>query len=79
MYGKTINGVLYVSFEEMGGYKPMIKTVAPDAPEGFYASFFWNEETESFVQTWEIVADPEPEPSIEDKAEAYDILMGGAS
>lgn len=69
MYGKIINGVLYVSFEEQEGYKPMVTTEAPTAPDGYKASFYWKEDTESFVQTWEIVLDVDDE---EATAEDYE-------
>lgn len=67
MYGKTINGVLYVSFEEQEGYKPMVTTEAPTAPEGYKAAYYWKEEADRYVQTWELVLDvDDEEATIED-------------
>lgn len=78
MYGKTIDGVLYVVTEPTEGYKPFVYTEAPEAPEGCHAAFYWRETADSFVQTWEIVEDYDEPETVEDKAEAYDILMGEA-
>ena len=75
MYGKTIDGVLYVVTEPTEGYKPFVYTDAPEAPSGYHAAYYWRETADSFVQTWEIVEDYE-DITDGDKAEAYDILMG---
>ena len=55
MYGKYKNGILLISDSVVGGYKPMIFTEMPTAEEGYEANFFWKEEADRFVQTWEIV------------------------
>ena len=74
MYGKNINGVLYIVFVETGGYKPMQFTDAPDAPNGYTAAFFWREDDEGFVQTWEFV--PESDEEELTAEEAIDVLLG---
>ena len=76
MYGKTINGVLYVVDEPKDGYKPFTYTTAPEAPDGYHAAYIWRETEDNYEQTWEVIKDYEEEPTIEAKAEAYDILMG---
>ena len=55
MYGKTINGILYVRFEPTEGYKPMNYTDAPAVTEGHYLGFFWKETDDAYVQTWELL------------------------
>lgn len=72
MYAKWDNGIMLVAEEATQGYKPMITTEPPEAPEGYHAAFYWLEESEAFVQTWEIV------PTIDDvdDSEALRILLG---
>lgn len=74
MYGKTINGVLYVVQEPREGYKPFAYTTAPDAPDGYHAAYFWRETEDRFMQTWEIVKDSEDELTDD---EALAIILGG--
>lgn len=74
MYGKMIDGVLYVSTNQQEGYKPFEYTERPAVPEGYHAAYFWAEMDETFVQTWEAVADYEEDIS---DAEALEILLGG--
>lgn len=77
MFLKWENGLMRVSDTEKSGYKPAVYTEAPDAPTGYEAQYVWIELEDSFVQTWEIVEDYE-DISIEDEAEAYEILIGEA-
>lgn len=60
------------------GYKLAVFAEKPIAEEGYHAESTWTETEDSYVQSWSIVKDEdEPyEPTTEDKAEAYDILMG---
>ena len=74
MYGKTINGVLYVVDEPQDGYKPFVYTTAPEAPDGYYPAYIWVETEGGFEQTWEIVKDSEDELTDD---EALAIIMGG--
>ena len=74
MYGKTIEGVLYVVDEPRDGYKPFVYTEDPEAPDGYHAAYFWRETEDSFMQTWEIVADSEDELTDD---EALQIILGG--
>lgn len=76
MYGKTINGVLYVVDELKDGYKPFVYATAPDAPSGYHAAYIWRETEDSFMQTWEIVADSEDELTDD---EALAIILGGTT
>lgn len=76
MYGKTINGVLYVVDEPRDGYKPFAYADEPDAPEGYHTAYFWNETEDSFEQTWEIVKDGEDELT---DYEALAIILGGGN
>lgn len=75
---KLIDGRLFHS-ENMtdeealaAGYKPLVWTPEPD--EGVYKSS-WVENETTIDRVWTEM--PEPEPTVEDKAEAYDILIGG--
>jgi len=77
MYGKFVAGVLYVSDQPLDGYKPMIETTAPKPQIGYEAGFFWIEEADQILQVWDEHPITEVE-TVEDKAEAYDILMGVA-
>lgn len=36
------------------GYKPVVRTEAPEAPEGYYARSSFIEEGDSIVQVWEV-------------------------
>lgn len=73
MYGKTINGVLYVVDEPQDGYKPFEYTEEPTAPTRYHTAYIWKEETDSFVQTWEILEDYEEDI---DDSEALNIMLG---
>lgn len=55
------------------GWKPVVFTDAPEAPEGYACECGWEEQTESIVQTWTLV----PLPDDIDDAEAFDIIFGG--
>ena len=74
MYGKTINGVLYVVDEPRYGYKPFAYTTAPEVTDGYHAAYIWRETENSFEQTWEIVKDTEDELT---DNEALAIILGG--
>ena len=56
------------------GWKPVEFTEAPEAPEGYYYESGWEEQTDSIVQTWTLVQEPDDI----DEAEAFDIIFGGA-
>lgn len=58
------------------GYKLAVFSEKPTAPDGYHASSYWTEEEETCTQHWEIVKDDDPTPTVEDKAEAFDILTG---
>lgn len=58
------------------GYKLAVFTDKPIAAPGYHAASYWTEEAETYTQHWEIVQDEPYAPTAEDKAEAYDILMG---
>lgn len=73
MYGKWINGVLYVAYEPKEGYKPFVFTEEPIAHTGYHTAYFWKEETDSFMQTWEVLKDYEED--IND-SEALSIMLG---
>ena len=75
MYGKFVNGILYVVNEQTAGYKPFVFTEAPTAEEGYHAAFYWKEKTNSIEQTWEIV----PVVDEIDDTEAFEIIFGGES
>lgn len=66
MYAKWNDGIMLVTDTEKAGYKPMVQTEAPEAPSGYYATFYWQETVDSFEQTWEIVPEPEPDAEISD-------------
>ena len=78
-YGVLLNGQLLIHKKQEAGDKPIERTAAPstDYDEALY---FWFEvEGEAIVQHWgkhKIPDAPMPEPTAEDKAEAYDILTG---
>lgn len=55
------------------GYKSVIFTDEPEAPEGYYYDSGWEETTESIVQIWTLT----PLPNDIDEAEAYGIIFGG--
>lgn len=75
MYFKYENGLFYTSGTQKDGYKIVIMTEKPVTPGGKEALFYWREEENSFVQTWEIV-DENNEETEEELAEAGRILMG---
>lgn len=72
MYMRFADGLLWTATEPTEGYKPVTMTEPPEAPEGYHAAFYWKEENEAFVQTWEIV------PTVDDvdDSEALNILLG---
>lgn len=72
MYGKNINGILYVRFEPTEGYKPMNQTEPPTVTEGYYLGFFWKETNDAFVQTWELLEIP----TVSDDDELTDEQVG---
>lgn len=74
-YAKWIDGLLDVVEAEKDGYKPMQFTETPEAPSGYEAAFFWKENTDAWVQTWEIV----PASEEVDDSEALEILLGGVT
>jgi hypothetical protein len=54
------------------GYKPVVYTDSPEAPEGYYAEAYWTETEEAITQEWRLVeAEPEPLPT-----PAWDISQG---
>lgn len=59
------------------GYLPVIETEPPETGERHYSEPHWTELEGQIVQSWEIVEIPHDD--IVDKADAYDILIGGAS
>lgn len=64
------------------GYLPVVTTDPPETDAKHYAEPKWVERDGQIVQIWtleELPPETEYEPTIEDKAEAYDILIGGAS
>ena len=73
MYGKWIDGCLYVVHEQKEGYKPFVFTEEPTAPTGYHTASFWKEEADSFVQTWEVLKDYEEDI---DDSEALSIMLG---
>lgn len=85
MYGKFVNDLFvrapYRITEDEAlaqGYKPVVLTPAPETDNDHYPRE-WLEERESvIIRHWNIVEMPPVpyEPTTEDKAEAYDILMG---
>lgn len=72
MYFKWDSGLMLVSETPQEGYKPVEYTEAPEAPSGYIAAFYWKEEIDKFVQTWEIV----PEDDDIDDTEALAIMLG---
>jgi hypothetical protein len=68
-YGNPPNEV----YEEEG-YKPVIYTDMPMAPEGYYYEEKWTELENSITQSWELVELP-PETDV-DPYEAMQILFG---
>lgn len=57
------------------GWKPVVFTDAPEAPEGCACESGWEETDETIVQTWTLV----PLPDDIDEAEAFDIIFGGGA
>lgn len=76
MYGKNIDGVLYVKTEQEDGWKELIHTDVPESEDGYHAEFIWREEDDKFLQVWQMVKDYEMDI---DDTEAVEILLGGAS
>lgn len=76
MYGKFIEGVLYVVNSPRFGYKPFVYTEAPEAPSGYHAGYIWSETIESILQVWEIVEDFDDVDEEADYADAGRILLG---
>lgn len=74
MYAKWDNGILLVAEEATQGYKPMTTTEPQEVQTGYKAVFYWKEETDAWVQTWEVVEDVDDV----DDSEALSILLGGA-
>lgn len=44
------------------GYKPVVYTDTPVAPEGYYAEAYWTEKEEAIVQAWRLEELPPEEP-----------------
>lgn len=62
------------SIYEAEGYKPIIYTDMPIAPEGYYYEEKWTESENSITQSWELIELP-PETDV-DPYEAIQILFG---
>ena len=76
MYGKISNGCCTIYNRQVSGSKPIVETT-PEKRDGYYAVFRWIDAGEAITQEWIYKKyDTPPEPTAEDKAEAYDILMG---
>ena len=75
MYLRFVNGLFYTSSVPKEGYKQVIMTESPTVPDGKEALYYWQEESNSYTQTWEIV-DINNEPTEEEFAEAGKVLMG---
>lgn len=73
MYGKIINGVLYVVSGQKDGWKPFAYTEEPEAQEGYHTAYIWVETEDSFNQQWETIEDHEEDI---DDSEALNILLG---
>lgn len=59
------------------GYLPVIEAEPPEVEDGYYAAPHWTEQNGQIVQSWTIEEIPYDDTL--DKAEAYDILIGGAT
>ena len=57
------------------GYLPVIETEPPEVEDGYYAAPHWTEQNGNIVQSWTVEEIPYDDTL--DKAEAYDILVGG--
>lgn len=57
------------------GFLPVVETAPPEVDEDHVAVPHYAEDGNTIVQSWAIEEKPQ---SVEDKAEAYDILLGGA-
>lgn len=55
------------------GYLPVVETAPPEVDENHIAVPLYAEDGNTIVQSWAVEEKPQ---SIEDKAEAFDILMG---
>lgn len=51
------------------GYKPVVYTDTPEAPEGYYAEAYWEEQDGEIIEVWAFV--PNPEPTEEDALTRY--------
>ena len=60
---------------ETEGYLPVIETPMPETDERHYAEPHWSTENWQIVQSWTVEEIPYDDTA--DKAEAYDILIGG--
>ena len=74
-YGKFLQNGILMSDKPFEGSKP-VNEAQPEELEGMqYVPTSWKETDTEIVREW--ILEPLPdEPTIEDKAEAYDILMG---
>lgn len=54
------------------GYKPVVYTDTPEAPEGYYAESYWTETAEAIVQAWRLEELPPEEP----EAPVWDVWQG---
>ncbi len=55
------------------GYKPVVYTDTPEAPEGYYAEPHWEEQDGEIVEVWEFMPNPEP---VEETTPAWDVEQG---
>lgn len=83
MYAKIFDGTPNIAKipdaeAAKNGFLPVIFADMPKAPDGFHAESYWAEENNACQQKWNVVENVPIEPTDTDKAEAYDILMGGA-
>lgn len=71
------NNIWNASAEQMlsVGYKLVVFSDTPEAPEGFYYELGWDETETEIIQTWTLT----PLPDDIDPAEAFDIIFGGES
>lgn len=76
----TVGGVtIYNPTDEIllaAGFKPMIYSDPPDAPDGYYYDNEWEERENEIVQMWHLVELPPHEMTAE---EALEIILGGAT
>lgn len=85
-YAKIMRGGILVKSSLFEGAKLLVDSM-PEYREGYKPVGHYVETDDAITMVWdyvpytddelaEIASMPEPEPTIEDKAEAYDILIG---